>query len=192
MHTPTINPLTFFLISYASLAWLTACTGPVSSTRYVASEVSCGPIKIGDTLAIGDDLRLLSAPHQPLRAALEQAHLTVVGYMNMECSGCVSKLADWQRFADSISSHYRVSFLVIASGYSQGMIEHRIREADYRHPVYIDLHQDFFTRNQLTYDPACHVFLVDKYRIVKVVGNPVENRAYEVLYQQAIVQSKVK
>lgn len=115
-------------------------------------------------------------------------HKILVYVDSVGCTSCRLQLHRWKEFiaeVDSISGG-AVQFLFYLSPKNVKEARYITRRDDFIHPMCIDLDNEINRINQFPEEDMFHTFLLDSANNVKVIGNPIHNRAVHELYMKTL------
>lgn len=115
-------------------------------------------------------------------------HKVLVYVDSAGCTSCRLQLHRWKEFIAEVDSIARgaVQFLFYLSPKNVKEARYITRRDDFIHPMCIDLDNEINRINQFPEEDMFHTFLLDSANNVKVIGNPIHNKAVHELYMKTL------
>lgn len=123
-----------------------------------------------------------------VQVATNAEHKILVYVDSTGCTSCRLQLHKWKELiseVDSLSGN-TVQFLFYLTPKSVKEARYITRRDDFTHPLCIDLNNEIGRMNHFPTEDMFHTFLLDADNRVKVIGNPIHNKAVRSLYIDAI------
>lgn len=128
-----------------------------------------------------------------VQVATNAEHKILVYVDSTGCTSCRLQLHKWKELiseVDSLSGN-TVQFLFYLIPKSVKEARYITRRDDFTHPLCIDVNNEIDRMNHFPKEEMFHTFLLDADNKVKVIGNPIHNKAVRSLYLETITDSKV-
>lgn len=123
-----------------------------------------------------------------------EASYKILAYVDSTgCTSCRLQLHKWKELMEEIDSvsNKSVQFLFYLTPKSVRDARYITRRDDFTHPLCIDVNNEIDRMNHFPKEEMFHTFLLDADNKVKVIGNPIHNKAVRSLYLETITDSKV-
>ena len=117
-------------------------------------------------------------------------HKILVYVDSTGCTSCRLQLHKWEEMITEFDSIFKgsVQFLFYLTPKSVKDARYITRRDNFFHPVCLDLNNEIGQMNQFPKEEIFHTFLLDADNRVKVIGNPIHNKAVRSLYIDAITE----
>lgn len=127
-----------------------------------------------------------------VQVAANAKHKILVYVDSAGCTSCRLQLHKWKEFISEVDSatHEAVQFLFYLTPKNLKEARYITRRDDFTHPLCIDLDNEIGGMNHFPKEDMFHTFLLDADNRVKVIGNPIHNKAVRSLYIDAITENK--
>ncbi len=118
----------------------------------------------------------------------------IVYYDSTTCTSCeIGKLNAWREVINrSMKSRnkFRIFYIFSPQQKDIQMIKRMLDYQQFDYPIYIDSNYVFSAKNEsIVINRQFHVFLIDKDYMIKLVGNPLNNKKLWELYESIIESS---
>lgn len=127
-----------------------------------------------------------------VQVATNAEHKILVYVDSIGCTSCKLQLHKWKEWISEVDSvtNGAVQFLFYLTPKNLKEARYITRRDDFTHPLCIDLNNEIGRMNHFPKEDMFHTFLLDADNRVKVIGNPIHNKAVHSLYIDAITENK--
>ena len=123
-----------------------------------------------------------------------RSHKVLVYVDSAGCTSCRLQLHEWKKFIAEVDSvtEGTTRFLFFLTPKSVKEARNITRRDDFTHPICVDMQNRLDSLNHFPDEEMFHTFLLDENNRVKVVGNPIHNRAVRGLYLKHLTGREVQ
>jgi hypothetical protein len=115
--------------------------------------------------------------------------LTIVSYIDGDCSECVKNLDKWEEFS---KHHQKFGYMILIYSSNIRLFYFQLfKKRDYEIPIYYDPDRQFQQINHLPDDKSFNTFLIDKENRIVQIGNPIDDEQHLKLYLDNLTSSEL-
>lgn len=168
---------------FALLVSLGACSSPVTESR----EAKIVKELTGKELVFSDNLFADALNEDTLSLDVFQLKVPkIVAVVNYDCGPCRESIKKWKEYLNGKN----ITFLLIVRGGDEEFYNDiRSKESSNFKYIYYDSDNVFELTNKIPLDTRLRTFLINSENKIRIIGNPLFNKAIAKLYDEEIISA---
>jgi len=168
---------------FALLIGLSACSCPVKESR----EAKIVKELTGKELVFTNNMFAdVPKDDQSFRDVFPQKVFKIVTIVNYDCGPCRGSINKWKEYLKGKNIAF---ILIVRGGDAEFYNEIRSKESSSFRYIYYDKNNVFESTNKIPQDTRLRTFLINSENKIRIIGNPLFNKAIAKLYDEDITSA---